>query len=42
MSLLGGGSDLIRAYFARPLGPGPFTGMVVIHHMPGSVKLQGT
>lgn len=27
--------DLINAYFARPLGPGPFPGMVVIHHMPG-------
>jgi carboxymethylenebutenolidase len=27
--------DLINAYFARPLGPRPFPGMVVIHHMPG-------
>ena len=27
--------DLINAYFARPLGPGPFPGLVVIHHMPG-------
>ncbi|MBE2200476.1 MAG: dienelactone hydrolase family protein [Anaerolinea sp.] len=27
--------ELINAYFARPLGPGPFPGMVVIHHMPG-------
>jgi carboxymethylenebutenolidase len=25
----------INAYFARPLGPGPFPGMVIIHHMPG-------
>src|SRR6188768_2651885 len=27
--------DLIGAYIARPLGPGPFPSMVVIHHMPG-------
>jgi carboxymethylenebutenolidase len=27
--------DVINAYFARPLGPGPFPGVVVIHHMPG-------
>jgi carboxymethylenebutenolidase len=27
--------DLINAYFARPLGPGPVPGVVVIHHGPG-------
>ncbi|MCB8944197.1 MAG: dienelactone hydrolase family protein [Ardenticatenaceae bacterium] len=27
--------DMINAYLARPLGPGPFPGMVAIHHMPG-------
>ncbi len=27
--------EFINAYFARPLGPGPFPGMVVIHHAPG-------
>jgi carboxymethylenebutenolidase len=27
--------DEIAAYYARPLGPGPFPGVVVIHHMPG-------
>jgi carboxymethylenebutenolidase len=27
--------DLIEAYYARPLGPGPFGSVVVIHHMPG-------
>ncbi len=27
--------DRINAYFARPLGPGPFPAMVLMHHMPG-------
>lgn len=27
--------DVINAYFARPLGPGPFPGIVLAHHMPG-------
>src|SRR5437016_6478738 len=27
--------DDIEAYLARPLGPGPHGGVVVIHHMPG-------
>jgi carboxymethylenebutenolidase len=35
VSIPGAGGDLINAYFARPLGPGPFPAMVVIHHMPG-------
>ncbi len=33
--LAGANGDLINAYFARPLGPGPFPGVVLIHHMPG-------
>jgi dienelactone hydrolase len=31
----GANGDVINAYFARPLGPGPFPGMVIVHHMPG-------
>jgi len=27
--------DRIDAYLARPAGPGPYGGVVVIHHMPG-------
>src|SRR5450755_1830782 len=35
ISIAGHGGDQIEAYYARPLGPGPFGGVVVIHHMPG-------
>jgi carboxymethylenebutenolidase len=35
VTLAGFQGDIINAYFARPMGPGPFPGMVVIHHMPG-------
>src|SRR5690606_30828198 len=31
----GHGGDPIRAFYARPLGAGPFPSMVLIHHMPG-------
>jgi carboxymethylenebutenolidase len=35
ISITGHGGDAIEAYLARPLGPGPCGGVVVIHHMPG-------
>jgi carboxymethylenebutenolidase len=35
VTITGHGGDSIEAYAARPLGPGPFGGVVVIHHMPG-------
>jgi carboxymethylenebutenolidase len=31
----GHNGDGIEAYFARPTSPGPYPGVVVIHHMPG-------
>lgn len=31
----GGKGDTVHAYLARPLGPGPFPGVVLVHHMPG-------
>jgi carboxymethylenebutenolidase len=33
--LQGFNGDWINAYFARPLGAGPFPAMVLAHHMPG-------
>src|SRR5437764_14432108 len=35
VTIAGDGGDDIEAYSARPLGSGPFPGVVVIHHMPG-------
>ena len=35
ITLQGFRGDSINAYFARPLGPGPFPGVLLIHHMPG-------
>jgi carboxymethylenebutenolidase len=35
VALSGADGDEIEAYLARPLGPGPYGAVVVIHHMPG-------
>ena len=35
ISINGHNGDTISAYVARPLGAGPFPGMVLIHHNPG-------
>jgi carboxymethylenebutenolidase len=35
VTMAGANDDQINAYFARPLGPGPFPAMVLAHHMPG-------
>jgi len=35
ITITGHRGERIPAYLARPLGPGPFPGVVVIHHMPG-------
>ena len=35
ITMHGANGDTINAYFARPLGPGPYPGVVLIHHLPG-------
>jgi len=35
VTMTGANSNQINAYFARPLGPGPFPAVVLAHHMPG-------
>ena len=35
ITLPGANGEVINAYYARPMGPGPYPGMVVVHHMPG-------
>ena len=35
LSIRGHNDEMISAYSARPTGPGPFPGVVLIHHLPG-------
>lgn len=35
ISLAGAGGDVIEGYLARPMRPGPYGSVVVIHHLPG-------
>lgn len=35
ITIAGHAGDRIHAYHARPLGPGPFPGVVLFHHRPG-------
>lgn len=35
VTMTGANGDKINAFFARPLGDGPFPAMVLAHHMPG-------
>jgi dienelactone hydrolase len=35
VTILGDGGAPITAYVAKPLGAGPFPGVVLIHHLPG-------
>ncbi len=35
INIRGHNNDLIETYLARPLGEGPFPGVVLIHHYPG-------
>jgi dienelactone hydrolase len=35
VTMPGDGGTRINAYLARPLGPGPFPAVVLLHHMPG-------
>ena len=35
VAFTGHNGDTVNAYLARPLGAGPFAGIVLVHHMPG-------
>jgi len=34
-AIKGHNNDTLNAYVSRPLGPGPFPGVVLVHHLPG-------
>jgi carboxymethylenebutenolidase len=40
VTITGAGGDTINAYLARPLGPGPYPGIVLAHHLPGWDELH--
>ena len=40
VTVAGAGGDRIHAYFSRPLGAGPYPGIVLIPHMPGWDELN--
>ena len=40
ITVRGFGGDDVRAYFSRPLGPGPFPSIVLIPHLPGWDELN--
>ena len=40
VTMTGYNQDRIHAYFSRPLGPGPYPGLVLIPHMPGWDELN--
>jgi hypothetical protein len=35
LSISSNKNEMVSAYTARPTGPGPFHGVVLIHHLPG-------
>jgi carboxymethylenebutenolidase len=35
ITIRGYNNDPVYTYFAKPLGPGPFPGVVLVHHLPG-------